>query len=59
MTPKEKTEELLKAMQFCKEKKLLRPGELEQAKTKEEMYKLACKAVLRMELHQKTYPEET
>ena len=59
MTPKEKSQELLKAMRFCKEKNLFRPGELEAVKgNKEAQFKLACQAVIRMELYQKAHPEK-
>ncbi len=58
MTPTEKSKELLKAIQFCKAKKLITAEEITKAKSKEEQLKLALKAKLRMDLYIRAHKEE-
>ena len=52
MTPQEKSRELAEAMKFCLEKGLITPEEVQAAQSKEQKFQLACKAVLRKELHE-------
>ena len=58
LTPQQKSKELIEALQFCKEKKLVTAEEIAKAKSKEERFRLACKAKLRMRLYQKLHKEK-
>ena len=55
MTPQEKAKELAMAVKYCKENGLYLPHELRilENGTKEEQFKMMCKAVLRMQMYKR------
>ena len=58
MRPQQKSQQLLQAMQFCKEKKLITVEEIAKAKSKAQKYQLACKALMRMQLYLQAHPQK-
>ena len=49
---------MAEAMSFCRKKGLITAQEEQQAKSREEVLRLAAKARIRMELYLKAHPEE-
>ena len=58
MTPQQKSQQLLQAIQFCKQKKLITAEEIAKAKSNQQKFQLACEAVMRMELYLKAHPQK-
>ena len=54
-TPGEKSRELMEALRFCREKGLITPEEIGQARSRQEKFRLACRALLRKELWERQH----
>ena len=58
MTPQEKSKQMIEAIKYCLNNKLLSNEEVQAAKSKEQKLQLACKAIMKMQLHQKKQAEK-